>query len=153
AQSLPELEQVRVAYLGRKGKLTQLLRQMGELPPEERPRRGAQVNEAKRRVEEALEARRRELAQAEEERRLAAERLDVTLPGWRPALGHRHPVSLAMDEILRFFTSLGYEAVEGPEVETDYYNFEALNIPRSEERRVGKECRSRRWRDRYIKDC
>ncbi|NMA72390.1 MAG: phenylalanine--tRNA ligase subunit alpha [Firmicutes bacterium] len=129
AQSLPELEQVRVAYLGRKGKLTQLLRQMGELPPEERPRRGAQVNEAKRRVEEALEARRRELAQAEEERRLAAERLDVTLPGWRPALGHRHPVSLAMDEILRFFTGLGYEAVEGPEVETDYYNFEALNIP------------------------
>lgn len=129
AGSLADLEQVRVVYLGRKGKLTQLLRSMGALPPEERPRRGAQVNQAKRALEEALEARGRELAAAEEARRLQAERLDVSLPGWRPPMGHRHPISLALDEILRFFSGLGFEAVEGPEIETDYYNFEALNIP------------------------
>ncbi|BAS28334.1 phenylalanine--tRNA ligase subunit alpha [Limnochorda pilosa] len=129
AGSLDDLDRVRVAYLGRKGRLTQLLRSMGDLPPEERPRRGAEVNEAKKALEAALGSRGRLLAEAEEARRLEAERLDVSLPGWRPPAGHRHPVNLALDEILRFFTGLGFETVEGPEVETDYYNFEALNIP------------------------
>ena len=130
AQSPEELEQVRIRYVGKKGELTQLLRGMGQVPPEERPAIGRLVNEARDAVEAELAARQRELASAALEARLAAETIDVTLPGWGPVLGRRHPLTQVLDEIKRIFTGLGFEVVEGPEIETDWYNFEALNIPR-----------------------
>jgi len=130
AQSPEDLEQVRIRYVGKKGELTQLLRGIGQVPPEERPAIGRLVNEARDAVEAELAARQRELASAALEARLAAETLDVTLPGWGPVLGRRHPLTQVLDEIKRIFTGLGFEVVEGPEIETDWYNFEALNIPR-----------------------
>ncbi|HEY8496200.1 MAG TPA: phenylalanine--tRNA ligase subunit alpha [Limnochordales bacterium] len=129
AQSPEELEQVRIRYVGKKGELTQLLRGMGQVPPEERPAIGRLVNEARDAVEAELAARQRELASAALEARLVAETIDVTLPGWGPVLGRRHPLTQVLDEIKRVFTGLGFEVVEGPEIETDWYNFEALNIP------------------------
>jgi len=130
AQSPEDLEQVRIRYVGKKGELTQLLRGIGQVPPEERPAIGRLVNEARDAVEAELAARQRELASAALEARLAAETIDVTLPGWGPVLGRRHPLTQVLDEIKRIFTGLGFEVVEGPEIETDWYNFEALNIPR-----------------------
>ena len=129
ARSPEELEQVRIRYVGKKGELTQLLRGMGQVPPEERPVVGRLVNEARDAVEAELAARQRELAAAALETRLSAETIDVTLPGWAPVLGRRHPLTQVLDEIKRVFTGLGFEVVEGPEIETDWYNFEALNIP------------------------
>ncbi len=128
ARSAAELERLRVQYLGRKGRLTQILRSLKDLPPEVRKQAGQQANRAK----EALEA---ALGQAlstlkEEALRLAAARdIDVTLPGRRRSLGHIHPLTRIMNEICDIFQRLGFEAVEGPEVELDWYNFEALNIP------------------------
>lgn len=124
------LEEARVEFLGKKGVLTQLLRGMGELPPEERPAVGKWVNALRDELAEALEARRRQLEQAALAARLAEEAVDVTLPGKRPARGSLHPLTRVLREMLDVFTGLGFEVVEGPEVETDYYNFEALNIPR-----------------------
>lgn len=129
AQTPDELEQARIRYIGKKGELTQLLRGMGQVPPEERPIIGQLVNAARDAVETELAARRQELAAAALEARMAAETLDVTLPGWGPVLGRRHPLTQVLDEIKRIFTGLGFEVVEGPEIETDWYNFEALNIP------------------------
>jgi len=130
AQSAAALEQVRVTYLGRQGLLTQLLRSLGTLPAAERPLVGAAANEAKRELEALLET---GLAAAlARERRTARERErpDLTLPGRRPPLGGLHPLTLVADEIIAIFAGLGFSVAEGPEVETDYYNFEALNIPR-----------------------
>ena len=129
AQSPEELEQARIRYIGKKGELTQLLRGIGQVPPEERPAIGQLVNEARDAVEAELAARRQALAAAALEARLAEETLDVTLPGWGPVLGKRHPLTQVLDEIKRVFTGLGFQVVEGPEIETDWYNFEALNIP------------------------
>ncbi len=103
---------------------------MGELPPEERPAVGKWVNALRDELAEALEARRRQLEQAALAARLAEEAVDVTLPGKRPARGSLHPLTSVLREMLDVFAGLGFEVVEGPEVETDYYNFEALNIPR-----------------------
>uniref|UniRef100_A0A7C3WI73 Phenylalanine--tRNA ligase alpha subunit n=1 Tax=Desulfobacca acetoxidans TaxID=60893 RepID=A0A7C3WI73_9BACT len=128
AQSAEELEGLRVKYLGRKGRLTQILRSLKELPPEVRKRMGQQANRAK----EALEAALTQALGALKEKALreAAEReIDVTLPGRRHHLGHIHPLTRIMNEICDIFQRLGFEAVEGPEVELDWYNFEALNIP------------------------
>ncbi|MDI3280945.1 MAG: phenylalanine--tRNA ligase subunit alpha [Bacillota bacterium] len=124
------LERMRVRLLGKKGEVTLLLRRIGEVPPEERPAYGRLVNALKAEVEERLQRRAEELARAEEEARLAAEVLDVSLPGRLPALGTRHPLTLVLDEIKEVFLELGFAVAEGPEVEWDYYNFEALNIPR-----------------------
>jgi len=129
AQSLDELEQVRIRFTGKKGELTQLLRGMGQVPPEERPAVGRLVNEARDEVEAALAARQQELTALALEARLKAEAVDVTLPGWAPVLGRRHPLTQVLDEIKRVFVGLGFQVVEGPEIETDWYNFEALNIP------------------------
>ena len=126
-----ELEDVRVRFLGKKGELTQILRGMGQLSPEERPVMGKLVNEVREEVERALAERGEILAEAELTRRLSAETLDLTLPGRRPQRGTVHPVNLILAELERVFVSMGFEVVEGPEVETDYYNFEALNVPRS----------------------
>lgn len=124
------LEEFRIQWLGRKGKVTQLLRKLGTLPPEERPAAGQLLNRLREEIETALAERTRVVAAAAQEARIRAERLDLTLPGRRQPLGHLHPITLVLGEIKRFFMGLGYEVVEGPEVETDYYNFQALNVPK-----------------------
>jgi phenylalanyl-tRNA synthetase alpha chain len=130
AASSTELEQVRVRYLGRQGRLTLLLRELGSLPASERPAVGAAANEAKRELEALLELRLGETREAERRQERARQRLDLTLPGRRPPLGSRHPVTRVHDDIVAIFMGLGFSVAEGPEVEDDYHNFEALNIPR-----------------------
>lgn len=124
-----ELESIRVAFLGRKGELTLLLRSISSLPAEERPRAGRAANEARTELERALDERTRSAGEREEAARLAAEAVDVTLPGAPVRWGHRHPLSAIMEEIEDIFTALGFEIARGPEVETETYNFEALRMP------------------------
>ena len=130
ARSSADLEQVRVRFLGRQGVLTQLLRSLGALAPEERPAAGAAANEAKRELEALLEGRLTAALEVERRARRAHERFDLTLPGRRPPRGALHPLTHVHDEIVAIFAGLGFSVVEGSEVETDYHNFEALNIPR-----------------------
>ncbi len=130
AQSSAELEKARVGFLGRQGALTQLLRSLGALAPEERPAVGAAANDAKRELEALLDARLAAALATERRAERARERVDLTLPGRRPPQGALHPLTRVLDEIVAIFASLGFSVAEGPEVETDYYNFEALNIPR-----------------------
>ncbi len=129
ARSTSDLEQIRVRVLGRSGELTGLLRALGSLPAAERPKVGQQANAAKIRIEEEIAARAEALKVEEHRRALAAERLDLTLPGRRPPAGAVHPVSRVLGEIIEIFEGLGFSVAEGPEVETDYYNFAALNFP------------------------
>jgi|TARA_B100000768_G_scaffold125238_1_gene115963 phenylalanyl-tRNA synthetase alpha chain len=129
AGDLRSLDDVRVAYLGKKGELTSLLKSLGQVGADERPKVGAKINEAKVALQEELAARKVTLEQAALSTSLLAEKLDVSLPGRRPATGGLHPVTQAMYRIEEIFTGAGYEVVSGPEVENDYYNFEALNIP------------------------
>lgn len=129
ASTVQELNQARVKYLGKKGELTLILRSMGQLPSEERPLFGKLVNEVRDELEQALKTRELELSAAEEQERLMGESLDITLPGRKVARGTLHPVTQIINEIKVIFMEMGYEIVEGPEVEWDYYNFEALNIP------------------------
>ncbi len=129
AGSVEELGVIRVAYLGKKGQLTELLKGMRDVDPEDRPKVGQLVNEARARLEGSLEARKKELAAKALEEQLRSETIDVTLPAKRNRVGHRHPNTIALEELERIFIGMGYEVVEGPEVEYDYYNFEALNIP------------------------
>lgn len=131
AKSLAELEQVRLAFLGKKGRLTVLLRQMGHLPPEERPAMGKLANQVRAQMEAALEERRRQLSRADLEQQLAEQTLDVTLPGRRPARGAMHPINIVRREIEDIFLGMGYSIEEGPEIESDYYNFIALNLPKN----------------------
>ena len=126
-----KLEQIRVSVLGKKGELTGLLRGMGKLPPEERPRVGQLVNEVREALEKRLEERGAELAAKEKEARLASEALDVTLPGPARSAGSLHPMNIALNKMIEIFVGMGYEVVEGPEVEYDHYNFELLNIPKN----------------------
>ena len=130
ARSSADLEQARVRFLGRQGVLTQLLRSLGTLAPEERRLVGAAANEAKRMLEALLEERLAEALESERRAQRTRARLDLTLPGRRPARGVLHPLTRVHDEIVAIFAGLGFSVVDGPEVETDYYNFEALNIPR-----------------------
>ncbi len=130
ARSSADLEQIRVRFLGRQGVLTQLLRSLGTVAPEERPAAGAAANQAKRELEALLEGRLATALEAERRAQRARAPLDLTLPGRRPPRGALHPLTLVHDEIVAIFAGLGFSVVEGPEVETDYYNFEALNIPR-----------------------
>jgi len=123
------LEQIRVHYLGKKGELTQVMKTLGDLPAEERPKVGALINVAKEKVQEALNARKTDLEGAALAAKLAAERVDVTLPGRGQTSGGLHPVTRTKERIEQCFTRIGYEVAEGPEVEDDYHNFEALNIP------------------------
>ena len=129
AGDLRSLDDVRVAYLGKKGELTSLLKSLGQVGADERPKVGAKINEAKVALQEELAARKVTLEQAALSTSLLAEKVDVSLPGRRPATGGLHPVTQAMYRIEEIFTGAGYEVVSGPEVENDYYNFEALNIP------------------------
>lgn len=123
------LEQLRVDYLGKKGRVTGLLKGLGKLPAEQRPAAGEQINLVKREIAEAIDARREQLAEAALNARLAAESLDITLPGRRQSVGGMHPVSLTIERISALFESAGYSVAEGPEIEDDYHNFGALNIP------------------------
>ena len=130
ADTLKALDEVDIAYLGRKaGKLTGLLRSIGSLSPEQKPLFGQALNEAKARVESALLARREMLASAERKAREAAETLDVTLPGRARTMGRLHPLTLAMDEFKRVMIGLGFEFIDGPDIEGYQYNFEWLNFP------------------------
>jgi phenylalanyl-tRNA synthetase alpha chain len=124
-----QLEQLRVQYLGKKGSLTEQLKTLGGLPPEQRPAAGAAINRAKEQVQDALGKQKAVLDAAEADRQLAAEALDVTLPGRRQSCGGLHPVTRTIERIESIFTRAGFETVEGPEIEDDYHNFEALNIP------------------------
>ncbi|NPV52038.1 MAG: phenylalanine--tRNA ligase subunit alpha [Firmicutes bacterium] len=130
ARTLNDLEGLRVKYLGRKGFITLLLRRLGELSPDQRPEVGRLINDARTSFEERLQSRRRELAAIERERALASEIIDITMPGRRPAIGGMHPVTIIYNELERIFSRLGFEVVTGPEIELDYYNFEALNVPK-----------------------
>ena len=130
AQSSADLEKVRVGLLGRGGELTQLLRSLGSLAAEERPLVGAAANEAKRELEALLDARLATTLEIERQAERRRRRLDLTLPGRRPPRGSLHPLTRVHDEIVAIFAGLGFSVVEGPEIETDYHNFEALNIPR-----------------------
>ena len=130
AGSVADLEEVRIRFLGKKGKLTQLLRGMGELSPEERPRVGRMANEVKERIERALAEYKTALVEVEKAARLAQETIDITLPGTPVFLGYWHPLNVVRREIEDIFLGMGFSIAEGPEVELDYYNFEALNLPK-----------------------
>jgi phenylalanyl-tRNA synthetase alpha chain len=129
AESLQALTEARARYLGRKGSVSELLRSIGRLDPAERSARGQAVNAAKQRIEAWVVEQRAALEGRETERSLAELRLDVTLPGAGPRVGHLHPLTHLTRDMVGFFTSMGFSIEEGPEVETDYHNFEALNIP------------------------
>lgn len=124
-----ELDDIRVRYLGKKGELTTLLRGMGQVLPEDRPEIGKLVNELRDQLEAHLEEKRHVLDQVELERNLKQETLDISLPGRQPSRGYMHPLNQVLKEIKSLFISMGFQVVEGPEVELDYYNFEALNLP------------------------
>ncbi len=125
-----ELEKLRVEFIGRKGKVTQLLKEIPNLPPEERKEFGKACNVLKAEIESAVKEKLKELKEREKRERLEKERIDVTLPGRRRELGALHPVTKTLKEIVKIFTSMGFTVAEGPEIETDFYNFEALNIPK-----------------------
>ena len=126
---LSKLNDVRVAVLGKKGELTAVLKSMKDVSPEERPLVGQLVNETRESIEKILDETKKKLEAAELDAKLRREVIDVTLPAKKNNVGHRHPNTIALEEVERIFTGMGYEVVEGPEVEYDYYNFEALNIP------------------------
>jgi phenylalanyl-tRNA synthetase alpha chain len=129
ADSLPALDEVRVRFLGKKGELTEQLKQLGRLPAEQRPAIGQLINTAKERVQEILERRRDELENAALSAKLAGQHIDVTLPGRGQVPGGIHPVTRTLERIEQLFQGIGFDVVEGPEIETEHYNFEALNIP------------------------
>ena len=131
SDDLQALDQVRVQYLGKKGVFTERMKQLGKLSAEERPAAGQAINRAKQTLQEALDARRGQLERARLDAQLAAESLDVTLPGRGQSTGGLHPVTRTLERIEALFAGLGFEVAEGPEIEDDYHNFEALNIPES----------------------
>ena len=130
AGSLSELNDIRVKILGKKGELTALMRSMGTVAQEERPRIGKIVNEARAELEELLAKKSEELAQRELAAKIDAEQIDVTLPGRTMQIGHLHPLTITLNRIKKIFLQMGFTVEEGPEIETDYYNFEALNLPK-----------------------
>jgi phenylalanyl-tRNA synthetase alpha chain len=123
------LESLRVHYLGKKGALTALLKTLGKLPAEERPAAGERINIAKQQVQQALEQRKTNLIEESLQAQLSEETIDVTLPGRRQSQGGLHPITITIDRITSIFETSGYDVAEGPEIEDDYHNFEALNIP------------------------
>ena len=129
AGALEKLNDIRVAFLGKKGELTSIMKSMKEIAPEDRPAFGQMVNETRSEIEKKMEEMKTALAKKAREAQLKAEVIDVTLPAKKSNVGHRHPNTIALEEVERIFVGMGYEVIEGPEVEKDYYNFEALNIP------------------------
>ncbi len=129
-KSIEELENIRLRLLGKKGELTSVLRGMGSLSAEERPAIGQLVNSTRESIEEKIETVKKELGGKETDNKLKNEIIDVTVPGKNKTLGTKHPLTIVLDEIKEVFLGMGYEIAEGPEIETDYYNFEALNLPK-----------------------
>jgi phenylalanyl-tRNA synthetase alpha chain len=127
--TLEQLEQLRVGYLGKKGQLSQVLRGMGQLAAEDRPRIGSLANVVKESLQASLDGKRKDLQEAQIQAQLESETLDVTMPGVYRPLGRVHPINSTIDRVLDIFVGLGYTVATGPEMETDYYNFEALNTP------------------------
>ncbi len=130
ADSPAALEELRVKFLGKKGELTSILKMMGKLSAEERPVMGQLANAVRGEIEKHLEEKSAELKEKEKELRLRAETLDITAPGQPVEIGHKHPLSIVLDEVKDIFLGMGFQIATGPEVEYDYYNFEALNIPK-----------------------
>ena len=129
AASLAELDTLRVKYLGKKGELTAILKQMGKLSAEERPIIGQLANEIRADLEASIAESVEDIKQKLLEQKLKSEKIDVTLPAKKQSLGHKHPLSIVLDEVKDIFFGMGFSIASGPEVEWDYYNFEALNIP------------------------
>ncbi len=129
SENLESLNDIRVEYLGKKGELTNILKSMKDVAPEDRPLVGGLVNDARTTLEGQIEEKKEYFSKKLREEQIASETIDVTLPAKKTMLGHRHPNTIALEEVERIFVGMGYEVVEGPEVEYDYYNFEALNIP------------------------
>ncbi|MCQ2451455.1 MAG: phenylalanine--tRNA ligase subunit alpha [Clostridia bacterium] len=129
ANSEKEIEELRVKYLGKKGELTALLKQMGGLSPEERPKMGQLVNEAKQTVEKLICEKSEELKAKATELKLKAETIDITMPAKKKTVGKLHPLNTVLDDMIDIFQSMGFDVLDGPEVETDHYNFECLNVP------------------------
>ena len=144
AQSAAELDGLRVQYLGKKGELTAVLKMMGKLSPEERPAMGQLANEVRAALESAIEEQGKRLEAKALEERLAAEAVDVTIPGKAPKLGHKHPMYLALDELKEIFIGMGFTVLDGPEVELAEYNFDKLN--------AGEGHPSRDWSDTFYFD-
>ncbi len=130
AENEAEIEAVRVKYLGKKGELTAILKQMGSLSPEERPKMGQLVNEAKSEVEALITSKKNELQKKAVEEQLKAETIDITMPAKEIKAGRLHPLNTVLDDMIDIFQSMGFDVVDGPEVETDHYNFECLNVPK-----------------------
>lgn len=130
ADTLARLEELRIQYLGKKGELTAVMKGMGKLSPEERPVIGQLANEVRTGIETALEAKKSALEAAAADAKILSETIDVTMPGRRTAKGKKHPLTTVLDELKDIFIGMGFTIAEGPEVELDYYNFEALNIPK-----------------------
>ena len=129
SESLDMVNEIRVGVLGKKGSIKEILKGMKNVPAEERPQVGQMVNEVRQQIEEAIAKAQKSIERKVQEQRLASETIDVTLPSKRLPKGHSHPNVIALKELERIFVGMGYEVIEGPEVERDYYNFEALNIP------------------------
>ncbi|MBR3299873.1 MAG: phenylalanine--tRNA ligase subunit alpha, partial [Clostridia bacterium] len=129
AVSEKDIEDLRVSYLGKKGELTAILKQMGGLSPEERPKMGQLVNDAKSYVEELVTKKREELKAKATELKLKAETIDITMPAKTRETGKLHPLNTVLDDMIDIFQSMGFDVLDGPEVETDHYNFECLNVP------------------------
>ena len=130
AETLDALEELRVKYLGKKGELTSVMKGMGALSAEERPIIGQLANEVRDFIGGALDEKKNALVAAEAEKKILAETIDVTIPGKRPAKGKTHPLTTVLNDLNDIFIGMGFTIAEGPEVELDYYNFEALNIPK-----------------------
>lgn len=130
AKEISAIDEIRVKYLGKKGELTGILKQLGALSPEERPKVGQLVNKAKTELDDLIKTKIAEIKEKELNESLKAEKIDVTMPGKRQNMGYKHPLSVVLDELKEIFMGMGYSIVEGPEVELDYYNFEALNLPK-----------------------
>ncbi|NCC86695.1 MAG: phenylalanine--tRNA ligase subunit alpha [Clostridia bacterium] len=126
---MSELDSLRIKYLGKKGELTAVLKQMGKLSAEERPVIGQVANEVRGSIEDFIDKCERSIKQADQEKKLGAEKLDITLPSTHRECGHKHPLSIVLDEVKEIFLGMGFNVATGPEVEWDYYNFEALNLP------------------------
>ncbi len=129
AENEAQIEALRVQYLGKKGELTAILKQMGALSPEERPIMGQLVNQAKQELEELIAEKKSSLALKAQEEQLKAETLDITMPAKQIKTGKLHPLNTVLDDMINIFQSMGFDVVDGPEVETDHYNFECLNVP------------------------
>ena len=129
SEQLEKLNEIKIAYLGKKGELTSVLKSMKDVAAEDRPKVGQMVNEARAAIEKEMEKKKAFFERKIREEKIKSETIDVTLPGKVRRMGHKHPNSIALDDVENIFIGMGYQVIEGPEIEYDYYNFEALNIP------------------------